>query len=59
MFDPNPLSDVNFRQLEVASRYRDPQLQVGENYWYCFNLKQHIRKSMFKHLSSSPSIQAH
>ena len=22
----------NFRPLEVVSRYRDPQLQVGENY---------------------------
>ena len=29
------LSDLhllNFHQLDVASRYRDPQLQVGENY---------------------------
>ena len=24
-------SNLNFHQLEVVSRYRDPQLQVGEN----------------------------
>ena len=24
----------NFHPLEVVSRYRDPQLQVGENYLY-------------------------
>ena len=24
----------NFQPLEVVSRYRDPQLQVGENYSY-------------------------
>ena len=26
------LSYLNFHPLEVVSRYRDPQLQVGENY---------------------------
>ena len=25
--------------LEVLSRYRDPQLQAGENYWRMFNLR--------------------
>ena len=29
---------LNFHPLEVVSRYRDPQLQVDENY-YLFNLK--------------------
>ena len=32
----NPLNakihNLNFHPLEVVSRYRDPQLQVGENY---------------------------
>ena len=28
----------NFQPLEVVSRYRDPQLQVGENYSYKFCL---------------------
>ena len=26
------LDNLNFHPLEVVSRYRDPQLQVGENY---------------------------
>ena len=30
---------VNFHALEVVSRYRDTQLQVGENNSYLFNLK--------------------
>ena len=30
---------LNFHPLEVVSRYRDPQLQVGENYSYLFNLR--------------------
>ena len=29
---------LNFHSLEVVSRYRDPQLQVGENYLYLLNL---------------------
>ena len=29
---------LNFHPLEVVSRYREPQLQVGENYSYLFNL---------------------
>ena len=39
--DPLPakLYFLNFYPLEVVSRYRDPQLQVGENYSYLFNLK--------------------
>ena len=34
--------NLNFHPLEVASRYRDPQLQVAENYLYLFNLRQKI-----------------
>ena len=36
---------LNFHPLEVVSRYRDPQLQVAENYAYLFNLIPHIHKS--------------
>ena len=28
---PVELSNLNFHSLEVVSRYRDPQLQMGEN----------------------------
>ena len=43
----NPLtakvSNLNFHLLQVVSRYRDPQLQVGENFSYVFNFKTNIR----------------
>ena len=39
------LINLNFHPLEVVSRYRDPQLQVAENYSYMFNLSTHICKS--------------
>ena len=32
------LPGLNFNPLEVVSRYRDPQLQVGENYPSLFYL---------------------
>ena len=32
------LRKFNFHPLEVVSRYRDSQLQVGENYSYLVNL---------------------
>ena len=35
----------NFHPLEVVSRYRDPQLQVGENYSHLLNLGPNICKS--------------
>ena len=37
-FEPYPSKSIyfNFHPLEVVSRYRDPQLQVGENYAYFF-----------------------
>ena len=34
------LNNLNFHPLEVVSRYRDPELQVAENYPYLFNLPQ-------------------
>ena len=36
------LSDVNFHPLEVVFRYRDPQLQVAENYSYLSHLRPKI-----------------
>ena len=46
---PAKVSDINFHPLEVVSRYRDPQLQVGENTHMClirdqtgFHGKTHI-----------------
>ena len=46
----NPCSvtknNLNFHPLEVVSRYRDPQLQVGENYSCLFNLIANISKSL-------------
>ena len=39
------LSYSNFHSLEVVSRYRDPQLQVRENYSHLFDLRPNICKS--------------
>ena len=40
---PTPLSatlwNLNFHPLETVDRYRDPQLQVGENYSLLYNFK--------------------
>ena len=32
------LNNLNFHPRQVASRYREPQIQVAENYSYLFNL---------------------
>ena len=42
---PAELIYLNFHPLEVVSRYRDPQLQVGENYSHLFNMDTNICKS--------------
>ena len=42
---PAKLIYVNSHPLEVVSRYRDSQLQVGANYSYLFNLRTNICKS--------------
>ena len=34
----NNLNNLKFQPLEVVSRYPDPELQVGDNYSYLFNL---------------------
>ena len=36
--------NLNYHPLEVVSRYRDPHLQVGENYSYLCNLRPNICK---------------
>ena len=42
---PAKLIYLNFHPLEIVSRYRDPQLQVAENYSYLFNCSPNICKS--------------
>ena len=44
--NPYPAKKIylTFHPLEVVSRYRDPQLQVGENYAYVFILKSNVCK---------------
>ena len=46
MINPYPakLIYLNFHPFEVVSRYRDPQLQVGKNYSFSFNLVRKICK---------------
>ena len=39
------LSYLNVHPLEVVSRYRDPQLHVGEKFSYLLNLTPNICKS--------------
>ena len=41
---PAKVNNLNFQPLEVVSRYRDPQLQVAENYSCLFNLSTKICK---------------
>ena len=43
---PAKLIYLNFHLLKIVSRYRDPQLQVAENYSYLFNLSTNICKSL-------------
>ena len=40
---------LNFQPLEVVSRYREPQLQVAENWSHLFNLSTNICKSWCLH----------
>ena len=42
---PNEHSVQIFQPLEIVYRYRDPQLQVAENYSFLFNLSKTICKS--------------
>ena len=41
---PAKLSYLNFHPLEVVGRGSEPQLQVGENYSFLFNLRSNICK---------------
>ena len=58
-FNPSPakLIYLNFQPLEVVSRYCDPQLQVGENYSYLFNLRPNIFKSWCLNPNFIPNIK--
>ena len=53
------LDNLNFHSLKVVSRYRDPQLQVGENNSYLCNLYQNIGQSekLIAHLLSNFSFE--
>ena len=53
VFNPLPVRffNLNFHPLEDASRYRDPQLQVGKNYSYLFTLRPNTNEFLLiKHL---------
>ena len=56
-FNPYPakLIYLNFPSLEVVSRYRDPQLQVGENYSHLFTLSPNIYTSLFSNTNVIPN----
>ena len=47
---------LNFQSLEVVCRYRDPQLQVAENYSYLFNFITNICKSWCLETHFIPNI---
>ena len=42
------LGNLNFHPLEVVSRYRDPQLQVGDKYSYFLSYFVHLFLSYFR-----------
>ena len=47
---PAKLNYLNFYPFEVVSRYRDPQLQVAENYSYFFYFEhKYLQILMFRH----------
>ena len=39
------LQAQSYYNLNFHPRYRDPQLEVSEMYWYLFNLRQNIYRS--------------
>ena len=39
------IKNINVHPLELVPRHRDPQLQVGENDLYLFNLRLNICKA--------------
>ena len=48
--DTTELNNLNCHPLEVVSRYRDTQLQVGENYPYLFYfLTKKLEILIFEH----------
>ena len=48
--------NLHFYQLEVVCRYRDPQLQVGENNRFLLNLGPKISKSWFLKTYFIPNV---
>ena len=46
---------LNLHPLDVVCRYRDSQLQVGENYLHLFNLNQNKSKKFNVNLSFKTS----
>ena len=48
---------LNYQPLEAVSRYRNPQLQVAENYLYLFNLSTNFSQNLCldTHFSSNNS----
>ena len=59
---PYPTELVNFnfhpQPLVVVSRYRDPQLQVGDNYSYLFNLRPNIARRICKSWFFNPYFRS-
>ena len=51
---PAKLIYLNFQPLEAVSRNRDPQLQVGKNYWYLVNFIQTLTNMSFQTVISFP-----
>ena len=49
------LSNLTFNQLEVVSRYSDPQLQMGYSYSYSFNFRPNIWKSLCSNIHLIPN----
>ena len=50
------INNLNFQPLEVAPRYREAQLQVGENYQYLCKLRQNICRSRYLNTHLVPDI---
>ena len=50
------LCNLSFHSLEVVSRYRDPQLQVVDNYSYLFSLGPNTYSSYGLNINLSHKI---
>ena len=52
------LNNLNFHPLESVSHYRDPQLQVSDNYLDLFNYRPNICKSVYAFKHNKRAIKA-